>query len=211
MQPPRQVLRESSVGQAILTRRRRAEAQRWTEEGKPGRTPYQAKVEVIRDHAARFGPRVFIETGTFQGEMLAAQLDHFDRLLSVELDRTHYENARRRFRRIDKVTLFFGDSGEQIRKMTELVDEPALFWLDAHYSGPVTARGDVDTPISAELDHVLRRPHRDVVLIDDAEDFDGTNGYPRLDALAAEVEASRPDLAVTCTDAIIRILPRVGG
>ena len=44
-----------------------------------------------------------------------------------------------------------------IRRVPELVrqlDGPALFWLDGHYSGGDTAKGELDTPVSAELESI---------------------------------------------------------
>jgi hypothetical protein len=65
------------------------------------------------------------------------------------------------------------------------VKEPCLFWLDAHYSGGSTAKGDFETPIMQELQcilgHQLAESH--VVLIDDARCFVGRNDYPALDEL----------------------------
>jgi hypothetical protein len=65
--------------------------------------------------------------------------------------------------------------------------EPALFWLDGHYSGGVTARGESDTPIYAELVHVLGSSHKNVIVIDDARCFGSGAKYPTIEALTAFV------------------------
>lgn len=210
MQTYRRAIRESAAGQAILSRRRQAEAAAWEAAGKQDRTPYWVKVNTIADYAARYGTRVFVETGTYQGEMIAAQEARFDRLLSVELDPNLHAAATRRFRRRPKVELYQGDSATRLPEMLATANEPALFWLDAHYSRNLiaTAKGEVETPISAELGIILERPFADVVLIDDADEFDGTNDYPPLDALLIELRDHHPDRDVTCDDAIIRITRR---
>jgi hypothetical protein len=67
----------------------------------------------------------------------------------------------------------------------ETIHEPALFWLDGHYSGGDTARGDDDTPIRRELEHISKHPMRGrhLIVIDDLRCFDGQNGYPSLEGL----------------------------
>jgi len=183
----------------------------WDRAGRPGRpakTPYLVKLSAIRHYARRHGTRVLVETGTFRGNMIVAQRNHFERIYSIELDPRRHADAVRRLRRFAHVTLLQGDSGVELAKVLKELDRPALFWLDAHWSGGITARGETDTPISRELGMVLAHPVRGhVVLIDDAHEFVGENGYPTYDALAREVRALRPDLAVELRDNIIRITP----
>jgi len=184
----------------------------WDRAGRPGRpakTPYLVKVSAIRHYARRHGTRVLVETGTFRGNMIVAQRNHFDRIYSIELDPALHAAARERLRRLRHVTLLQGDSGVELAKVLEELGQPALFWLDAHWSGGVTARGEIDTPISSELGMVLAHPVRGhVVLIDDAHEFTGENGYPTYEGLAREVRSLRPDLEVELRDNLIRITPR---
>jgi hypothetical protein len=52
------------------------------------------------------------------------------------------------------------------------LQEPALFWLDGHYSGVDTGKDELDTPVSAELEAILGSPVKGhVILIDDARCF----------------------------------------
>ncbi|MFL5538543.1 MAG: hypothetical protein ACJ8J0_06095 [Longimicrobiaceae bacterium] len=184
----------------------------WDRAGRPGRpakTPYLVKVSAIRHYARRHGTRVLVETGTNLGLMVVSQRNHFERIWSIELDPALHAAARERLKRFRHVTLLRGDSGVELAKVLAELDRPALFWLDAHWSGGVTARGAVDTPISQELAMVLAHPVRGhVVLIDDAHEFVGENGYPPYAVLAREVESLRPDLAVEERDNVIRITPR---
>jgi hypothetical protein len=84
------------------------------------------------------------------------------------------------------------------------VSGPCLFWLDGHFSAGVTARGDVDTPIVAELDSVLGRSGwNDVVLIDDARLF-GQGDYPSLSWIQQRVADARPGWRFQVRDDIIR-------
>jgi hypothetical protein len=105
---------------------------------------------------------------------------------SVELDRTLAEEARRRFRRARNVTIIEGDSGSVLPELVpELRGRRVLYWLDAHFSGASTARGDGDTPILSELAVTLPRPESIVVLIDDSREFGTNPEYPKLKQVQA--------------------------
>jgi hypothetical protein len=89
------------------------------------------------------------------------------------------------------------------------LQQPALFWLDAHYSGPLTARGPLDSPIAQELAAIAAHPVRGhVILIDDMRDFNGTGGYPEASALLASLRDMYPNAAIEIKDDILRWLPR---
>ena len=48
----------------------------------------------------------------------------------------------------------------------------ALFWLDGHYSGGETAKGDADSPLREELEAIGRHPIKThVIPIDDVRSF----------------------------------------
>ena len=84
--------------------------------------------------------------------------------------------------------------------------EPCLFWLDAHYSAGPTAKGEIETPISVELDAALKHSVKEhVVLIDDARCFDGSHDYPAMFEIESAIFKFRPDLQFECRDDIIRI------
>ena len=114
-----------------------------------------------------------------------------------------------RFRADPRITLLQGDSGVRLQEVLDGLTEPALFWLDAHYSGPITARGAVDSPIVRELDAI--RGHRvngHVVLIDDMRDFQGRDGYPTVDELVRWIRSVDPVSIVEVRDDILRWHPR---
>ena len=90
-------------------------------------------------------------------------------------------------------------------QLTWRVDEPALFWLDAHYAGPLTARGMLDSPIVQELDAIRAHPVAGhVVLIDDMRYFTGTDGYPRAVDLVQWIRSDEPRGSVEIRDDILR-------
>ena len=83
--------------------------------------------------------------------------------------------------------------------------EPAVFWLDAHYSGDTTALGPQETPVMEELRHVLAHGVTNhVVLIDDVRLFTGLQSWPRFEEITRLIGSQRPDWTVEVRDDIAR-------
>lgn len=174
--------RRTSLYRRLRLRRHEAEFRRWERNGRQSAPPHLVKQHVIRRYAARHRCATLVETGTYKGDMLLAMLDQFRTLYSIELHPTLHERARRLFLNRPQVRLFQGDSGERIADVLQELQEPAVFWLDGHFSAGRTAKADLNTPIIAELDQVLGHRVADhVVLIDDARLFNGTEDYPTLE------------------------------
>jgi len=186
----------------------RREYKRWIDAGCPSPPPDSVKTRIIETFLAS-GPRIFIETGTLTG----ATLDRIARLpgvfcYSIEIEARLFSRAKNVFRDRPNIELILGDSALALPPLLENLAEPALFWLDGHYSGGISGRGECDTPIAAELDAILAHPRKDHrILIDDARLFDGTGGYPRLSELLARFEDHSSYRASVSAD-IIRITPR---
>lgn len=179
----------------------------WTLEDKP----YSVRVEVVKKYSERFNIRTLIETGTYQGDMIEANLTCFDKIISIELENLLYNAAKHKFSPYPHITIVHGDSGKVLEGVLKSINEPCLFWLDGHYVPytPETARGDKDTPIVLELDHILSHRIDHVILIDDARCFIGPNpilrDYPTIRELQDLVTAKRPDWVFEVKDDIIRI------
>ena len=116
--------------------------------------------------------KVLVETGTYLGDMIQAMRPHFDQIYSIELSDALFEKARQRFESAKNVNLVHGDSGIQLPNVLKELKQPALFWLDGHYSEGFTAKGDKETPIYDELNWIVSVPERrHVIIIDDARCF----------------------------------------
>jgi hypothetical protein len=177
----------------------------WRLAGRPIPPPPTVKHAVVDEYRRRFKTRVLVETGTFAGGMIDAVQDRFDRIFSIELDPGWHARAVERFRGSAHVTLLKGDSGVMLQEVLDRLTEPALFWLDAHYSGPITARGALDSPIVQELASIRAHPVKGhVVLIDDMRDFNGTGGYPRVEELVSWIRDGDRAAHVEVRDDILR-------
>lgn len=147
----------------------------------------------IKKWQAITGYRLFVETGTFLGQTTIEMADVFEHCWTVEIDQKLYEGALSRFESHSNITAILGSSGDHMASILEDVDSPAIFWLDGHYSSHDTGRGDTDTPILQELDQILDHPIKNhVILIDDARDFLGINGYPTISRLRRFVRSRSP-------------------
>jgi hypothetical protein len=180
----------------------------WVARGRPLPPPPIVKQRQVREFGRRFGLRVLVETGTYTGDMLAATAANFERLHSIELSEMLQRKAAERFRNQPHIQVHHGDSAAMLPSVLAQLSEPCLFWLDAHYSGGVTAMGGRETPIVLELECIFdRRCERDVILIDDARCFDGHGGYPALDELRRYITERRPGGRMRIAGDIIVITP----
>lgn len=165
--------------------------------------------ELILKYGIAANLNIFIETGTYLGDTTDYMKDHFKELYTIELGEDLWKRACARFQDVHKITCFHGDSGIVLPQILDLINEPALVWLDGHYSGPPTARGDLDSPVKAEIECLLNdgRPH--IILIDDARVFEGPEprytGYPPL--AWVESQANEHGYDYVLSDDVIRLTP----
>lgn len=156
-----------------------------------------------------FGLKIPVETGTYYGDMVEAVRKNFDRIYSIELSDELYEKAKKRFKREKHIELIHGNSSIELRNVINKINQPALFWLDAHYSGGVTARGDKDTPVYKELDCILNATDKGhVIIIDYARCFGADPAYPRIEELSDFIRSKRPDAKIVVQYDSIRITPK---
>jgi len=191
-------------------RRRRLELKQWERGGRPVPPPDIVKQKVLLAYASRYHLKILVETGTYLGDMVEAMKKSFDRIYSIELSEELHQKAKERFRFDGHVELIRGDSGKELQALVEKIESPALFWLDGHFSAGVTARGDKDTPIFDELNHILGSPEkRHVIVIDDARCFGTDPAYPTIEELIAFVRQRNNTVDVEVKDDTIRISPRL--
>jgi hypothetical protein len=212
----RRLLRKSGLYFPLRTLRSRRyqtkELETWERSGRPAPAPHIIKQRVLVQYAEQHKLRILVETGTCHGDMVYAMKDKFDQVFSIELSQPFYEECCARFRGDKHIVLVHGDSADQLQtviaRINKPVPQPALFWLDGHYSGADTAKGNQDTPIYAELEQILTAAHPDsVVVIDDARLFGTDPSYPKVSELRTLVSAKRPNSEIDVEHDSIRITP----
>jgi hypothetical protein len=173
----------------------------WQLAGRPTPPPAPVKHSLLLEYARSNGLGVFVETGTFWGDTVAAMRRHFSKVISIELEPGLARRARRRFARFRNVEVIHGDSGQELDRVVAGLSEPALFWLDGHDSGGETAATE---PLRDELQAVIDAPDGSVGLIDDARTF---TGPPRM-TLEEIGRATQDRFAMEVRDDVIRLTPR---
>ncbi|MBI2196495.1 hypothetical protein HYU45_02665 [Candidatus Daviesbacteria bacterium] len=172
-------------------------------------TPHLIKQHTIKSYQKTYKTPICIETGTYLGMMVKAVKNNFSKIYTIELDKKLFKNAKRKFAHLKQVKVINGDSSKILPRLLKKINQPALFWLDAHYSKGITAKGSKNTPIAAELTFILNHKITNhVILIDDADVFNGKNDYPPLKFLRSLISKNYPNLFFKVKDNIIRITPK---
>jgi hypothetical protein len=175
------------IGALYEYHHRLQESRQWIRNGRKGSPPHLIKQKIVRQYARQFNCNVLIETGTYLGDMVHAMRRVFREIHSIELSRKLFEQAQGRFAADPHIQLHNGNSGDILKALLPKLHEPCLFWLDAHYSAGITVKGNTDTPIEEELEHIFVHEFADrhVILIDDARTFDGRKDYPTIQTVEA--------------------------
>jgi len=139
------------------------------------------KIKKITSTQCFFNIKTFIETGTYLGTTTKSVEKNFDKVYSIELNETLAKEAKSYFKNNKRIEIIQGDSGNSLNQILSKDNNKKLFWLDAHYSGGITALSNDfgHTPISKEISEILNKwVDGSVVLIDDARLFNGSDNYP---------------------------------
>lgn len=172
--------------------------------------------EILRSYGRHYELNVFIETGTNDGGTPWLLKDDFRELYTIELAPQLWREALARFQDYQHVHCLLGDSTEVLPDVLANITEPALVWLDGHYSGGVTAHGALDTPVKQELEALFADGRNHVILVDDARIFEGEvehfdyphyHDYPSVQWVRELAEANGFDFLNE--DDIMRITPRL--
>lgn len=189
-----------------IEKRQAKEIKRWTAAGSPIPPPHEYKQQVIINYSKRFQLSALVETGTFMGFMIEIMRYRFAKIVSIELDNELFEKAKIKFANDKHIKIIQGDSAKMLPVALSMLSEPALFWLDGHYSGGVTAKGELNTPIMSELKSILDHSvPGHVILIDDARCFVNNSDYPSIEQLRDLVKRYQPNLSFIVEKDIIRI------
>jgi DREV methyltransferase len=193
----------------MVKRRLKQELVKWEKNGKPSPPPHIVKQQTLQTYAQKYDLKVLVETGTYYGDMIEAMKNVFDKIYSIELSQELFERAKKRFKNQKQVELIQGDSGIELKSLMNKIDRPTLFWLDGHYSAGETAKGDKETPIFEELQHIFDTPDLGhVIIIDDARSFGLYRDYPTIEQLNDFIKLKRPNMDVSVQYDSVRIAPK---
>lgn len=163
------------------------------------------KRSLLLDLKQIFNIDLFVESGTCWGHTTAVAATVFSEVHSIEILPELYSKAQKRFANVENVFLHLGDSGTVLNNLISFFDKKILFYLDGHYDGGASGRGEKNTPIREELAAIKNANQLEsVILIDDIADFQDSlysehvrntcfEGYPNLKELVSELLKINPD------------------
>lgn len=123
----------------------------------------------------------FVETGSYLGITTAWAAKNFTKVIAIELDSYFFRRTQKACRGCNNVLLMEGDSGDILEKVLETVEEPALIWLDAHFS-PHHENGA--NPLLKEIQAINADGRLHIILIDDFRFFeDPPMDWPSVDEI----------------------------
>lgn len=163
---------------------------------------------------AEFNTRFFFESGTFQGTTAAWAAEHFEQVITCELAESLYEQARQRHAAHASIDFRLADSRAVLREIAPTLQQPAIFWLDGHWSGGETYGAEDECPVLDELAAINTSPTAHVILIDDARLFlspppapHQLANWPDLATLIEVLRARHPYYVVVLEDAVVAVPP----
>jgi hypothetical protein len=94
----------------------------------------QLPFELVVALSSSLGLKTAVETGTYSGTGAELLKSLFPRVFSVELSEALYLEAKEKYGNIKGLEFIWGSSPVVLPEIMQKVGEPALFWLDAHWS-----------------------------------------------------------------------------
>lgn len=148
-----------------------------------GNVTFGVPEDLTIDLKNALGCHVFIETGTYKGNTALWASKHFRDVYTVEINPDRYKKTVSRvsnMKDVGNIKFLNGNSKDMLTNILKDVNEPVIFWLDAHglYAGQMTVEDEI--PLMDELNTIFewqkRTDQECVILIDDARLF--TNPPP---------------------------------
>lgn len=184
---------------------KKSEYNAWKQSGSPAPAHAMAKQLELLKYKEKFNLEVLIETGTCYGGTIDALKTNFKKLISIEISHELFQLAVIKFVKYSHIKIYEGDSGNLLPQILKNIDQKCLFWLDGHYSGDNTGKGELNTPIYKELEAIYNHRVDHTILIDDARLFVGKEDYPTMSDLTSFIRKFNPNATIEVDIDIIRI------
>jgi hypothetical protein len=136
---------------------------------------------LTREEIKKIAPnyKVAVETGLWKGEQLLVISETFEKTYGIELD-PHYAKISQE--KAPKSEVIQGDTRDKLPLVSEKIQEPCVFFLDAHYCKLEPPIAKSEFPLWDELKTINARNLSDIVIVDDVHTF----GKKRDDLLFKE-------------------------
>ena len=144
---------------------------------------HQIPLRLAEDFARRLDLKAAVETGTYLGDTAAMLRTIFQEVWTIELSEELHARAQQRHASVAGLHFLLGSSADLLPKLVAEIGQPAVFWLDGHWTdskaGP-TAGEEKQCPVLEEIAAIdaYSGSERSCILIDDARLFLGPPGEP---------------------------------
>lgn len=154
----------------------------------------------------------FVETGTYMGGTAIWASQRFAKVVTIENSPEIYKSTSERLSHIKNIEFLFGHTSVRLDEIVAKLQAPAIFWLDAHWSGGLTYGKTDECPILTELEITNRSDFPHCILIDDARLFTAppppphnTKYWPDITALLAAINSKQGRYTVIVEDIILSV------
>jgi hypothetical protein len=119
----------------------------------------------------------FIETGTLHGQTMENLSPFFEKLHTIEVYEPNHSISVKNLENISNVELHLGNSVKILPSICHDINNPAIFFLDGHWSSGHTGFEDVHVPLYDELGMIVQHMKCNcLIIIDDARLFGTVDG-----------------------------------
>lgn len=171
-------------------------------------------VDLILELASEFSIVNFVETGTYEGNTAVWASEHFQKVLTIEFSEHFYRETFDKYTDRENIEFIFGDSRKQLEKIIGKLEKPAIFWLDAHWSGGATYGDDDQCPLIEELKIIGQSQFDNFIFIDDARLFTSPPPPPHrpeqwsnIAEIIGAIHADRSDEYIVIIEDVIIAVP----
>ncbi len=127
--------------------------------------------KLVKTLQKQYNINIFVETGTYMGGTSVWASDHFKKVITIENSRSIFEKTSNRYKNVENIDFLYGNSKEHLKNIVLSLDEVAIFWLDAHWSGGETYGINDECPLIEEIKIINNTKLNHIILIDDARLF----------------------------------------
>jgi hypothetical protein len=129
--------------------------------------------------------KIFIETGTYIGQSTYNIQNLFSKLYTCEASKDLYKAAKNLFllTKSKNIKIYLNDSRNFLKSLKKTIANNSVFFLDAHYSTGITSKEYGRCPLLDELQIIIKKTSKPIVVVDDIRTMNGKNGYPNLNEI----------------------------
>jgi len=157
----------------------------------------------------------FVETGTYHGDTSAWASEHFDSVITIEYSKEIFEQTVARHGSLNNIDFIFGNSRSVLKTIVPKLDQPAVFWLDSHWSGGRTYGENERCPIIEEINEINRSTATHFLFIDDARLFasppplpNRIEYWPSIDAIIRAIQSKENRYYIVIFEDVIIAVPQ---